>query len=341
MTAPLRAPGKRDTTIAPVLPNDQTRVRYQRALQKALANMHASYEWWIASKYRAALEANQDDGRLPDPDVALAQDAGIARSTKKRTDALFSELTRLRSYWSKFFDEFAERVASQATESWYEENARAWGGKLKRAGFDIKMQLTPSQKLIIRAKVQENVSLIKSIQETYHKDIEGIVLRSFTAGRDLSTMADEIKAKGGVSTRRAAFIAHDQANKATAQMNAARQRELSIRFATWIHSSAGKEPRANHVRASREQWVFDTQVGIDFGDGFGFVKPGEAIKCRCHGRSIIPALGRGDIATMDDLEPVPGFPGAYRAKKGKSAGEKPTNDVTKTRTPAGSAVKYS
>lgn len=326
----LRNPGKRDKTLAPITPNAQTRLKYQRALDKAVVNMQASYEWWIGARYRAAVEANQAAGRL-------AMDAAPGESA----NGLFAELARLRKYWTKYFDRFARTLAEQMTEAWYKDNAAQWQGKLKRAGFDVPMQLTPSQRLILKTKVPENVALIKSIQEQYHGDIEGIVSRNFLKGRDLAAMADEIKKRGKVTQNRAALIARDQANKATSQMNDARQRELGIKYAVWQHSSAGKEPRATHVRAGREQWVFKVGEGIDFHDAFGTVLPGQAINCRCTSRSIIPALGRGDIESDEDLEPVPGFPGAYRAKAGKSAGKPQKMDVTKTRSPAGSPVKYS
>ena len=335
----LRNPGKRDTTLGAVRPGSG--VDYRRALQKLIATMSASYEWWIEAKYRRALAANVDAGRVAGAEVAanMAQDAKPGPS--QTTTDMLGELARLRAYWTKYFDSYAKKIAEQATEAWYAENRLQWEGKLRRAGFDIKMQLTPSQNLILRAKVQENVSLIRSIHEDYHKDVEGIVLRSFTAGRDLSDMAARIKDRGKVSTSRAALIARDQANKATAQMNAARQRELNLQFAVWVHSAGQREPREKHVRAGREQWVFNTQVGIDFGDGFGHVLPGEAIKCSCVSRTIIPAIGRGDIESYEDLEAVPGYPGAYRAKRGKDVGPKPKNDVTKTRAPAGTPVKYS
>ena len=330
----LRAPGKKDVTLAPIAPNAQSRLKYTRALQKAVANMSASYEWWIGARYRRAVEANQAAGRLAD----IAMDANTPFGD---ASDLFGELARLRKYWSNYFDKFAKKLAEQATETWYRDNANMWEGRLRRAGFDVPMKLTPSQRLILKAKVPENVALIKSIHDDYHKDIEGIVSRNFLKGRDLAAMSEQIKKRGKVTQDRAAFIALDQANKATAQMNDARQRELGIQYCVWQHSSAGKEPREKHVRAGREQWVFKVGAGIDFGDQFGVVLPGEAIKCHCTSRSIIPALGRGDIESDEDLEPVPGYPGAYRAKKGKSAGAKQKMDVTKTRVPAGSPVKYS
>jgi len=334
----LRAPGKKDRTLAPIRTNSQTAMQYERALRKAVANMQASYEWWIGARYRVALESNVDAGRLA---PQMAEDAKDTRETPagSATD-LFSELARLRDYWSDYFEKFAEKLADQMAGKWYRENSTAWETTLKRAGFDIPMQLTPSQRLILKAKVPENVSLIRSVQQDYHKDIEGIVSRDFLKGRDLAAMSEAIAKRGGVTQTRAAFIAHDQANKATAQMNAARQRELGIQYCVWIHSSAGKEPRATHVRAGREQWVFKADQGIDFGDQFHEVLPGEAINCRCTSRSIIPAIGRGDIESDEDLTPVPGFPGAYRAKAGKSAGPKQKMDVTKTRV-NGEPVKYS
>ncbi|WWQ13008.1 head morphogenesis [Ralstonia phage PQ43W] len=287
----LRTPGKRDKTLPPITPNTQTERKYRKALEKAIANMVTSYDWWIAGKYRKAVDANEK---------LLAQDASVGQQAKRRTDDLYGELTRLRKYWGDYFEKFAQALAQQAVEDWYKDNATAWQGKLKRAGFDIQMQLTTPQKIVLRAKVHENVALIRSIQQDYHKDVEGIVSRSFLAGRDLSTMAEEIKKRGNVSTGRAALIARDQSNKATAQMNAARQAELGLTRAVWVHSSAGKEPRPKHVTAGRERWEFDTQVGIDFGDGMGFVRPGEAINCRCISRTLIPAIGRdrGPDSTM-------------------------------------------
>lgn len=290
------------------------------------------------------MPALQQSKQLPEPSEASqpehAGDAAGARSTKQRADSFLSEFQRLRKHWAARFDNLATKLAEQAVEGWAERNANLWTGQLKRAGFDIQMQLTPAQRLLLRVAIHENVSLIKSIQAQYHTQVEGIVLRAFTAGRDLASLQTELQERMGVTQRRAAFIARDQANKATAAMNGARQRELGLDWAVWLHSAAGKEPREKHVRAGREQWVFNTQVGIDFHDGFGHVLPGVAINCRCSSRTIIPALGRGDIEGPQDLDAVTGYPGAYRAKPGKSAGPKQRMDVTKTRL-SGEAVRYS
>ena len=306
--APLRMPGRDDKVLAPVAVDRQTEAIYRRKLERAVALMAASYLRSIERKYDRALDANVDAGLLPD----VAQDAN---PFKKLATTLFDEMKRLRDYWTKYFDTFAQEVTAGAFQDLYVDNQRMWQSRLRNAGFDIKLDMTPSQRLVMKAKVQENVALIRSISQEYHTAVEGEVLRHFIAGRDLKGLQDKLVERGKSTTSRAAFIARDQCNKATAQFNSARQRELGLHWATWQHSSAGKEPRPNHVRAGREKWVFNTQIGIDFGDKFGFVLPGEAISCRCSSRTIIPGMGRTPGGREFDpgaLGEITGFPGAYR-----------------------------
>ncbi|AAQ73363.1 gp17 [Burkholderia phage Bcep1] len=308
--APLRMPGRDDKVLAPVSVDRQTEAMYRRKLERAVALMAASYLRSIERKYGRALEANVDTGRLPD----IAQDAS-AQAPGAASSDMFDEMKRLRDYWQRYFDTFAREVTTGAFEDLYVDNQRMWQSRLRNAGFDIKLDMTPSQRLVMKAKVQENVALIRSISQEYHTAVEGEVLRHFIAGRDLKGLQDKLVERGKVTTNRAAFIARDQCNKATAQFNSARQRELGLHWATWQHSSAGKEPRPNHVRAGREKWIFNTQVGIDFGDKFGSVLPGEAINCRCSSRTIIPGMGRTPGGREFDpgaLGEITGFPGAYR-----------------------------
>lgn len=281
---------------------------YQRGLQTAVRAMAKSVEYWIQAKYRAAIESNQSAETVPEFDADRAQDASPFADQR----ALYRELTNLRRRWERHFAAIARKLATNAIEAAYKANKTAWQGQVRREGFDIPMQLTDAQRTIMDVKVADNVSLIKSIPAQYFTKIEGDVSRGFLAGRDLEAIASELRATGESTVKRAALIARDQSNKLTAHMNSARQNELGIRYAYWKHSSAGKEPRITHVRASKENWIFDTQVGIDFGDAFGFVLPGVAISCRCGSRSIIPAIDE-DLGP-DDLVPVPGFPGAFTKK---------------------------
>ena len=91
----------------------------------------------------------------------------------------------------------------------------------------------------LEATVAENVALIKSIGSQYLTAIEGHVMRSITVGRDLAPLARRLEFQYGVTRRRAALIARDQNNKATAVITRERQNELGIK-AIWLHSAGGK-----------------------------------------------------------------------------------------------------
>lgn len=293
--------------IGPALSAEQL---YRRKLSIAVKAMNKSVEYWLGAAYRRALETNQDADRVPDPQIA--QDAQDAASPALERRRLFAQLFDLRKRWEKHFGEMAKSLALEVVDLAYKANKTAWQAQTKRAGFDVPMQLTESQRTILDVKVRENVDLIRSIPSSYFEKISGDVTRGFLNGRDLEHVAGKLRDTGETTERRAALIARDQANKLTAQMNSARQRELGITYAYWKHSTVDKDPRPGHLRASKEKWIFDTQVGIDFGDQFGVSKPGEPINCRCGSRSIIPGLD-ADIGP-DDLEPVPGFPGAFKLK---------------------------
>jgi hypothetical protein len=299
---------RKDVVLGAILPNRSAASDYRKQLNKLLANMAASYEHWLSRAYVRALDGEQDKGTITAPDAVQAEYAADAKKPGKTTAALFLELKRLDGYWSKRFAAIGKDIATYTIEKWLQQNTISWQSKLKRKGFDVKLQLSARQKTLLKVKIHENVSLIKTIQKQYHSDVEGIVSRGFLAGRDLASIAQALRKRHDVSVNRAAFIARDQANKATAQMNAARQDELGISRAIWVHSSAGKEPRPQHVKAGRERWEFDVRVGIDFGDGFGYVLPGEAINCRCSSKSIIPALNRlgGGVYTLADVGNVKG-----------------------------------
>ena len=88
----LRTPGKRDITLGVIGPNAATHRKYRDALQKAVANMSASYLYWIRGKYAAALEANAEAGNVPD----IAQDAKPGATPARAAARMLAELTRLR-----------------------------------------------------------------------------------------------------------------------------------------------------------------------------------------------------------------------------------------------------
>ncbi len=111
-------------------------------------------------------------------------------------------------------------------------------------------------------------------------------MRSVQTGRDLGQLRSDILARYDVTKKRAALIARDQNNKATAVMEKARRISIGITQAKWAHSRGGKEPRASHVAANGK--IYDVAKGCLI-DG-KYIMPGEEINCRCVSHAVIPGF---------------------------------------------------
>lgn len=258
---------KRKTARA-VLPNVGVQMSYKRAMEKLIDEMSNSFEYWLAAAYKAN-----------PPRMEVAMDAlPSAELSKKARD--------LGKRWIKKFDDMAAAIAQKFTESGRKATDSSFQQALKDAGFAVEFKVTPVMRDAMNATIAENVSLIKSIPRQYSMEVEGIVMRGYTAGRDLKTITDELQSRYGITRRRAANISRDQANKLTATVTQARRVELGLFEAEWIHSGGGKEPRQSHVKAGKDRKKFDVRQGCLI-DGT-YILPGQLINCRCSSRTILP-----------------------------------------------------
>lgn len=247
--------------------NRGVEARYRRELQKLVDDMHNSFAYWLKAEYRKA----------PPRMLALAEDASPARTIKRILDDLAKR-------WIARFEEYAPKIADAYLKSLFKASDSSFRQALKDAGFAVDFKLTPTVRDAFNASLEENVSLIKSIPSQYAQQVEGAVMRSYAAGRDLQTMTKDIQAIYPVTFARAALIARDQSNKANGVVNRARQLELGMTEAEWMHSHAGKNPRQSHVAANGKRYKIAKGCLID-GE---YIQPGEKINCRCTSRPYLP-----------------------------------------------------
>lgn len=229
--------------------------------------MARSASYWLSAAYRA---------NPPE----LAQDESPALSLAARVRAL-------RRRWSARFDRLARLLARHFALDVARRSDVALRRMLERGGFAVEFKMTRAMNDVLQATVKENVSLIKSIPERYFAQVEGAVMRSVAAGRDLHSLSEALQKQHGVTKRRAHLISRDQNNKATADLARARYVELGIENARWLHSAGGKEPRPTHVRASRDRVVFNIREGWYDPHEKKHILPGQLINCRC---TMVPVL---------------------------------------------------
>lgn len=263
---------KKPKTLAPVHPNSGLTALYARKLRALVDEMHRSYTYWLTAKYRAnePLIA-QDDAATPASTIAAA-------------------MRELGARWRRRFDDAAKELAEYFATAVQLRSDATLRSILKKAGISVSFRITPAARDILKATINANVSLIKSIPQQYLTNVEGIVMRSVQTGRDLGQLTKELQEQYGVAKRRAAFIARDQNNKATAAITRARQVEIGITEAIWVHSSGGKEPRPTHLKAGRERTRYDIAKGW-YDPAVGkHILPGELPNCRCVAKSVIPGF---------------------------------------------------
>lgn len=264
-----RSRDRNEIVLRPVHPNAGIEAEYRRKLQALVKEMNESVLYWLRAQYKA-------NGPV------IAQDDVLPASALQKT------IRRLAERWQRNFDEAAPKLADYFATAAAERSDAALRSILRKAGMTVKFRMTKAARDIMRATVNQQVSLIKSIPSQYFTQIEGSVMRSVTAGRDLGALTKELQDHYGVTHRRAAFIARDQNNKATASMTRARQDELGVIEAQWVHSGGGRHPRPTHVAMSGK--TYDVKKGMWDPAVNRFIFPGEEPNCRCISRSIIPGF---------------------------------------------------
>lgn len=261
-------PISKDKVMHPVHPNVGVEMEYRRRLMRLIEDMHNSVMYWVEARYK-------------NNEPAIAMDASAA-------SALRMTINKLKKQWLKNFDEGARDLAAYFAQDVSLRSDAQLKAALKKAGISIKFKMTPAQKDIMQATINANVSLIKSIPQEYLKNVEGAVMRSVQTGRDLGALSKELQKKFGVSKRKAALISKDQNNKATSAFNRARQQELGITEAIWMHSHAGEVPRPTHLAMNGKK--YDVTQGMWDKDEGAYIWPGQLINCRCTSRSVIPGF---------------------------------------------------
>jgi uncharacterized protein with gpF-like domain len=268
---PRRGQRKAEWVLRPVHASAAIEAMYRARLLRLIDEMNASVTYWL----RAAFRSNP-----PEMSAVLAQD-------ELSSSALRAAMRKLVKRWLARFDEAALKLADYFARDVSQRSDRVLRKILKEGGFAVEFKMTAAQRDVLGAAVNENVSLIKSIPQQYLTQVEGLVMRSVQRGRDLGPLAEELQKQFGVTRRRAALIARDQNNKINAALNRARQVELGITEAIWVHTHGGKTPRPSHVKAGRDRVRYDIRTGWWDPDEKKFILPGELINCRCISRPVI------------------------------------------------------
>lgn len=270
------ARSRKPVTVAPVRPNLGHEAAYLAALERMVDAMQKSITYWLRAAYRSKPpEMAADELVVPAGSSAMVMRKAMARMSRR---------------WQQRIDDAAPELAKWFAMTAADRSDKALQSIMRKAGISVRFKMTAPMNDVMQATIGEQVGLIKSIASRYLSEVEGRVMRSVAAGRDVKGLMEELEEQYGITKRRAALIARDQNNKATASMNRVRQTSLGIKKAVWVHSAAGRNPRPSHVKAGADKVVYDVDKGW-FDPAIGkWIWPGTEINCRCVSRPIIPGF---------------------------------------------------
>ena len=243
---------------------------YQRRLMALVRSMAAD----VGGSIRAIYEAN-----VP----LIAEDA----TPSEKLAVLMNDL---RDRWEARFEREARSLASWFVGKVSEGVKRAQENAMRIAGlgdFAVRYDFGNIKADVATAAVSENVTLIKSIPSQYLTDVEGLVMRSVSTGRDLNGLGQELAKRYDITARRAALIARDQNNKATEAIARSNDIDAGMTHGEWIHVPGRKSSRESHVRMHGK--IFDLREGLYDPSVGRKIMPGELVACNCTYRPIFDA----------------------------------------------------
>ncbi len=163
----------------------------------------------------------------------------------------------------------------------YAKNIRAAGRAAKvPVTVDLEMLFgnAPGKEFVKQQFINNNVSLIKSIPERLHSQVQNVISDNFAKGFDREQLTNDIEQRFSVARSRAKLIANDQSNKAIGQL--AQLRSLSLGANTYRWQTAEDDrvrPTHEALNDTIQNWNAPPAIG----------NPGEPINCRCIAVTII------------------------------------------------------
>lgn len=148
----------------------------------------------------------------------------------------------------------------------------------------------------IKGFVQQNVTLIKSVEETYFKDIEQAVFNGLEKGQTAKTIGEKFAERGDISQGRAALIARDQISKLNGLMSAKRAEDAGVKSFIWT-TSGDNRVRDSHEDLNGKEFTYNEGASVDGEDN---VLPGMPINCRCIAVPVFGSIPGLDLKEFDE-----------------------------------------
>lgn len=252
----------------------------------------AAVREWYEKEMRSATKAMLADYKQTINDAFKTREMKRYYAQDASAQSLMTDLmAALDRKWAVIFKNFAaETTAKFIGKVDQHSRATCWhslttaGIEQPRLGYTANIQNT------VQAASDFNNTLITGIQADAHNKIYTSVMLSLTSPdpeqQGVSGIENELRKTGEFTENRIKLIARDQNSKLYSSLNIERMRDNGVDKFKWVHSSAGKTQRADHVAKDGMIFTLDDPrlwTGPKGDQG----PPGWAINCRCRAVPVI------------------------------------------------------
>ena len=227
----------------------------------------------------------------------MCQDAAselvIPEVGKNIGDSWFGEsLKKLKAKITGAVDAVAEKIAGKTVNAQKAESDAQLAQQLeKMTGVDLRgLMRDEDLSKVVDEAIAANVALIKSIPTQYADKMEALILKGLQEGKRAESIAEDIKALGGVTDDRARLIARDQLGKINSRISQVRQQKLGITHYRW-RTSRDERVRSTHKDREGDIIAWDDPPP----DGHA----GQPIRCRCTAEPYMDHLIDEDALTPE------------------------------------------
>lgn len=281
-----RARRKNSRTIPPVTPRRTDELWFRRELEQVVRETSREIEEALAAVL-AEIDATTTDALVLDRDpsrkapklVPRKRTVRVGEAQKRRLAAALSAIEGRLAVQERLAEVLALKLVNRVDES----HKRRFFERLKAATSVDLEKIVGGEGLgpVVVQSVEANVALIKSIPSEQlsrvRELVEGAVIRGESPD---GGMRRELQRIGGITRRRAQFIARDQTAKLNGQLTQARNQAVGIVEYVW-RTSGDSRVRPSHAEKNGHRFRWDTPPP-DTGH------PGQDFQCRCTARSVIP-----------------------------------------------------
>ena len=162
-------------------------------------------------------------------------------------------LNELNKYYAELFKRKAKELAASMVSKQNRNVSSAVRASVEGFGAGVglkKIKTTVMPKKLrqdLKAAINQNVNLIRSIHSQYFTRLEGAVYRSIIDGNGISFLQKELLKYGADSKRRARNIAKDQSHKAYEAIARSRLEEAGFDYWQFEHGGGTKTVRHYHI----------------------------------------------------------------------------------------------